>query len=166
MDPSFDLAKFTTPLSLAGFTAAAFFIVLRLILKTVRFQELNQRGTTTILLRIINLGFILALIAIILGYLGFTSRPNIRMHTVRLDPSQRDLPAVLRQCATQIGALLALGPGLQGPVPVSTETGTLKDVMDEICKVKSCRWWVQEGNPPVLVVNPLSNPARPEPSPQ
>jgi hypothetical protein len=69
----FDIAsKVSTPLALAGFLAACFFLILRQVLKTHNlFPRLEQeRGYATIVLIIERL-FLLALVALVLGFAGY-----------------------------------------------------------------------------------------------
>jgi hypothetical protein len=162
-----DISKFTTPLIVGGVAVSLFFLLLRYFLTKVNFPRLEQSGALRVLQQILLYGFILALVSVILGFIGYISRPpdrrppDRREQVVRLDPVQQELKVVLQRCATQVGAVLALGPGLGGEVRVSSESGRLKDIMDEICRDKNCRWELQKGNPPVLFVYPLGDPSRP-----
>jgi len=61
----------STPLMLAGFLAAAFFLIIRYILKKDIFPTLNRQLSSDIIKLIIERLFILALIALVLGFAGF-----------------------------------------------------------------------------------------------
>lgn len=60
--------EITTPLSLAGFFAGAFFLISRLII-----SSLKKRGHApqAIVIRIINYFFILSLLAMVLGFVAY-----------------------------------------------------------------------------------------------
>lgn len=68
----FEIAsKISTPLGLAGFIAAALFLIFRAVVKRDIFPRLNQAFGAKILLRIITFLFVLALVAIVLGCIAF-----------------------------------------------------------------------------------------------
>lgn len=72
MNAIFDLAtKVATPLALGGFLAAVAFFIFRQIIAKNIFPTLTVAISGTILLNIINKLFILALVAMILGFAGY-----------------------------------------------------------------------------------------------
>ena len=72
MQSVLDIAtRVSTPLMLAGFLAAAFFLTLRQIIAKNIFPRLAQQLGGKILLVIINRLFVLALVAMILGFGGY-----------------------------------------------------------------------------------------------
>jgi hypothetical protein len=72
MNKIFGIAtKVATPLSLGGFIAAAFFFVVRQIIAKNIFPTLSQGQGGVILLVVIDKFFILALVALVLGFLGY-----------------------------------------------------------------------------------------------
>src|SRR6266851_924443 len=72
MEKLFEIAtKVSTPLMLAGFIACAFFLILNQILRKNLFPKLTRQLSAEIVRLIINKLFILALIALILGFIGF-----------------------------------------------------------------------------------------------
>jgi len=72
MNKVFEIAaNISTPLMLAGFIAAAFFLIIRQILKMKLFPKLNRLLAAAIIKLIIERLFILALVAMILGFVGF-----------------------------------------------------------------------------------------------
>lgn len=62
----------STPLMVAGFLAAALFLILRQILKMDIFPGLNRQLGAEIIRLIIDRLFVLALVALVLGFAGFT----------------------------------------------------------------------------------------------
>jgi len=72
MDKIFDLAtNISTPLMLAGFIAAAFFFMVRQIIKANIFPQLTRQLSGDIIKIIIDRLFILALVAMIFGFIGY-----------------------------------------------------------------------------------------------
>ena len=72
MDKIFEIAtNISNPLMLAGFLAAAFFFIARQIIKANIFPQLTKQLTGDIIKIIIERLFILALIAMILGFIGY-----------------------------------------------------------------------------------------------
>ncbi|MFD2935385.1 hypothetical protein [Spirosoma flavum] len=72
MNKIFELsANISTPLMLAGFFASAFFFIARQIIKANIFPQLTKQFGGEILKLIIQRLFVLALIAMILGFLGY-----------------------------------------------------------------------------------------------
>lgn len=60
-----------TPLALAGLFAAILFLIFREIIRKDIFSVFSARATKEIFLKIINYLFILALVAMILGFIGY-----------------------------------------------------------------------------------------------
>lgn len=72
MDDIFKIATdVSTPLMLAGFLAAAFFLIARQVIKANIFPQLTGQLSSDIIKIIIERLFILALIATILGFIGY-----------------------------------------------------------------------------------------------
>jgi hypothetical protein len=72
MEKIFDIAtNISTPLMLAGFFAAAFFFIARQVIKANIFPQLTKQLSGDIIKLIIHRLFILALIAMILGFTGY-----------------------------------------------------------------------------------------------
>ncbi len=72
MEKIFDIAtNISTPLMLAGFFAAAFFFIARQVVKANIFPQLTKQLSGDIIKLIIHRLFILALIAMILGFIGY-----------------------------------------------------------------------------------------------
>lgn len=72
MENIFDIAtNISTPLMLAGFFAAAFFFIARQVIKANIFPQLTKQLSGDIIKFIIQRLFILALIAMILGFTGY-----------------------------------------------------------------------------------------------
>jgi hypothetical protein len=64
-------AKVSTPLALAGLVAAILFLIFRQILTLNIFPRLNQALGGKVIISIVNRLFILALVAMVLGFAGF-----------------------------------------------------------------------------------------------
>ena len=72
MNEIFTIAtKISTPLVLAGFLAAAFFLIVKLLIEKNVFPKLTHRLSSAIIKLIINRFFVLSLFAMILGFSGF-----------------------------------------------------------------------------------------------
>jgi len=72
MEKIFDIAtNISTPLMLAGFFAAAFFFIARQVIKANIFPQLTKQLSGDIIKLIIHRLFVLALIAMILGFAGY-----------------------------------------------------------------------------------------------
>ena len=72
MNKVFEIAaNISTPLMLAGFIAAAFFLIIRQILKMKLFPKLTRLLSAKMIELIIERLFILTLVAMILGFAGF-----------------------------------------------------------------------------------------------
>jgi len=70
----FDIAsRISTPLGLAGFLAAAFFIIVRAIIAKNIFPTLTRQLSGDIIKLIIDRLFILSLVAMVLGFAGFVA---------------------------------------------------------------------------------------------
>ena len=77
MDNIFSVAgNISTPLMLAGFFAAIFFFIVRQIIRKNIFPELTRQLSGDIIRLLIQRLFWLALIAMILGFVGFVIYPN------------------------------------------------------------------------------------------
>lgn len=72
MEQIFDIAsRISTPLALAGFIAAAFFLILRQLLRKNIFQKLQAGDSFRIVAIIVQRLFVLSLVALVLGFAGF-----------------------------------------------------------------------------------------------
>lgn len=72
MDPILSIStKLSTPLMLAGFVAAAFFLIARIILQKNIFPKLTNSVSASLLRHVIDRFFWLALIGMMLGFFGF-----------------------------------------------------------------------------------------------
>ena len=85
-------AGISTPLMLAGFISAAFFLLSRLILKKEIFPALSRALSASIIRTIIERFFWLSLVAMILGFAGFAIgkiRPDVHSH--RFSPPEEGM---------------------------------------------------------------------------
>ncbi len=172
------LPQFTNiskPLGLAGLALAVLFFLFRRILKLGIFPKLAREHNRDVLLRIINYLFVLALVAMVLGFAVHFFTPQVdlpvsdeiarRKVTIRAhgeDLSQgADLREVLMSFANQVGVRPALHRDVKGTIHLQVDNSELRDVMGEICRIKNCTWKIQEGNPPALLVLPNDAPVRP-----
>jgi hypothetical protein len=168
--------KVTTPLILGGLAVFLFFYILRFVITKYK-GRLQERDLFKLLMRIVDLGFRLALVSTVLGFFGYVlvlvlehwvhnqpSDPRDRTCEINpeREPEQTELRVVIQNCAKQVDLVTAIGPGLDGNLRLSTKKGTLRAIMNEICELKGCDWDIKPGNPPVLFVNPRSNPPHPE----
>jgi len=72
MNNIFDIAvNIATPLALAGLLCAAFFLILKQIINKNLFPILTKQLSSKIIIIVINRLFILSLIAMILGFIGY-----------------------------------------------------------------------------------------------
>ncbi len=69
-----------------------------------------------------------------------------------------DISTVLRDVASQSGAVLALDPNLTGTVSLETKNAKLADLMNDFCTAYSCNWTFSTGATPALVVKRSSPP--------
>jgi len=73
----FDIAtNISTPLMLAGFLAATFFLVARQLLAKNFFSKLSADSSAGIIKQVIGALFVLSLVAMILGFVGFVWAPS------------------------------------------------------------------------------------------
>jgi hypothetical protein len=63
--------KISTPLALGGFSAAIFFFILRQLIEKNIFPALNKQASSEVIKIIIDRLFILALVAMVLGFAGY-----------------------------------------------------------------------------------------------
>lgn len=92
--------QISTPLALAGFLAAAFFLIVRLILSKNIGQRVRPKESAVIVRQIIDRLFVLSLVAMVLGFAGWTlvavekaqavTNANLSPHT---DPAPLPAPA-------------------------------------------------------------------------
>src|SRR5436305_5740886 len=72
MQHVFELASsISTPLALAGFLAAAFFFIAKQLIDRDFFSRLTTQHSARLLTLIVNRLFLLSLVAMILGFLGY-----------------------------------------------------------------------------------------------
>lgn len=116
MDKIFQVATdISTPLMLAGFFAAAFFFIVRQIIKANIFPKLTKQLSGDIIKIIIERLFVLALIAMILGFVGYiVVQLNIKVNISEEVREHYELPAddLVRLSLEDIDAIdLAPEPG-------------------------------------------------------
>jgi predicted PurR-regulated permease PerM len=73
-------AQISTPLALAGFLAAAFFQIVRLILSKNLKAQVRPTESALIVRQIIDRLFVLSLVAMLLGFAGWTIAAILRSH--------------------------------------------------------------------------------------
>jgi hypothetical protein len=78
-------SSLSTPLALAGFFAALFFIIVRQLIARNIFPVLTKQLSTDIFKLIINRFFVLSLVAMILGFIGFLLKYVAPIHSAPLD---------------------------------------------------------------------------------
>ncbi len=83
--------QISTPLALAGFLAAAFFLIVRLILRKNIAQQVRPRESAVIVRQIIDRLFVLSLVAMVFGFAGWTLIAVQRAHANPI-PSPRPDP--------------------------------------------------------------------------
>lgn len=72
MENIFELAtKISTPLALGGFAFAIFFLILKQLIAKGLLQQISVRASTEVIKIIIDRLFILALVAMVLGFAGY-----------------------------------------------------------------------------------------------
>ena len=103
MQEIFEIAsRVSTPLALGGFTAAVLFFVFRQILNRDFFPTLAKSASAEIVKTIIDRLFVLALVAMVLGFAGYIlPNPNNTANTVRAknkDPNKFSEGPPLREC--------------------------------------------------------------------
>jgi predicted PurR-regulated permease PerM len=77
MTSIFDIAThISTPLMLAGFLAAAFFLIVRQLLAKNFFSKLTADTSGRIIQQVISALFVLSLVAMVLGFVGFVWAPS------------------------------------------------------------------------------------------
>jgi predicted PurR-regulated permease PerM len=73
----FDIAThISTPLMLAGFLAAAFFLIARQLLAKNFFSKLTADSSAGIIKQVISALFVLSLVAMVLGFVGYVWAPK------------------------------------------------------------------------------------------
>lgn len=106
MSNLFEVAsRISTPLALAGLIAAAFFFIIRQALAKGLFPQLSQRAGAEILKTIIDRFFVLSLIAMVLGFVGYIL---VRVLDARLQPEQPPNPSSITETDKD---LFAIGSG-------------------------------------------------------
>ena len=86
MESIFEIASsISTPLALAGFVAAVFFFILRQIIKANVIPPLTKALGGQVILTIINYVFVLALVGMVLGFIGFILPEPDTLYTVRVN---------------------------------------------------------------------------------
>lgn len=112
MEKVFEIAtRISTPLMLAGFLAAAFFLVLRQVLRTQFFSVLTPQSSATIIRIIIERLFLLALIAMLLGFAGYVMTTVARPTSNTPAQQQPHGTGVPSQQATLVSVGPSANPG-------------------------------------------------------
>jgi type II secretory pathway component GspD/PulD (secretin) len=79
---------------------------------------------------------------------------------ITLQARGSSIETVLRDVASQSGAVLALDPRMTGKISLETKNARLADFMNDFCTAYSCTWKLSGGSKPALVVR-KSQPAAP-----
>ncbi|TQP49032.1 hypothetical protein FLL98_19385 [Vibrio cholerae] len=64
-------ADITTPLMLAGFISAAFFLIVRMLVKKISFSELSGGAVSQFAHKLVDKFFVLAIAGMVMGFWGF-----------------------------------------------------------------------------------------------
>jgi hypothetical protein len=162
-------AQVSTPIGLAALVIAVLFGLYRGVLKQRVFSPLGRDLTHRLLSLLLWLVFSLAVITLILWFVGTALHPQSSNgpQQVAADPADtqiaidfREAPLreILLACAKQAGAALATDRGIGGKLSIHTDgKRRLAEVMNQICEVVGCTWEVHAGHPPVLFVNSKGN---------
>jgi hypothetical protein len=95
MDNFFEIAsKVSTPLGLAGIIAASLFLIAREILKKNIFPALTKNLSSDIIRLLIERFFVLALVSVVLGFLGFALSLIIKGTQAQQTPKESPTPTV------------------------------------------------------------------------
>jgi len=86
MDKIFQIAtRISTPVALGGFLAAVFFFLAQQIIAKDIFPKLSEKLGSALLMNIIDKAFVLALVAMVLGFAGYALRFIPRGSNRRID---------------------------------------------------------------------------------
>lgn len=84
-------AKVSTPLALGGLIIGALFLTFRQLLSMNIFPQLNRQLGGKIIIKIINTFLILALVAIVLGFVSYVLPTIMNAYYPKLDPDSMDV---------------------------------------------------------------------------
>jgi len=166
------IASVKTPVTICAVAIWALVVVYRAVLGLKIFPPLKERSAYRLLRLMVVLAFlptVLALAAWLLhGRTAEATPVDVKERMVELRFRNAPLDEVLRSCAKQAGAELAIDSGLRANVSIETRT-RLADALTGICEAHGCTWQIVPGDPPALLVRRVKGattpPAPPTPLP-
>lgn len=161
MQEIFEIAsRVSTPLALGGFLAAVVFFIFRQILKKDFFPTLAKSASAEIIKTIIDRLFVLALVAMVLGFAGYIL-PNPNNHVLADNKKQKANKVIegppLQDCKPgTIDLNLALSNGVERDICLSSALRS-EPIIEEETKINgvtnSLKWHVFDatGKKPIAV---------------